>query len=393
MSFLSFGQGNGLYKFQAENGNYGFMNKTGKIIIKPKYLAVQDFSEGLCFVSKELLKNDYKWICIDTLGIEVFDIKDCFPETPFSEGYARISDDETNWFINRNGENVFNKTFKDGNGKFSNGYALVSESKYGKNVFIDLHGNTPAQLPYKNASSFKNGLSTYYTKESGITLFDTSGTTIMNHLESAEGLYDELIKVKRNGKCGFIDRKGNIQIDFQYEEDRIRPIDKFLKLNTDSLDALPKAKYRNVGLFSNGLAKIQIDGLWGFINTKNEVVIEPKFKKALYFSDGLAGVSIDGVLWGFIDTNGNFTIQPKFFNVDVFKNGVCGVRLKYQLYEIGNDYLLDALINTKGEILYNNEMHCYSGFHGDLIRFYGGRDNSGGVYYIDKKGREVIPKK
>jgi hypothetical protein len=392
ISFLSFGQGNGLYRFQTENGKYGFMNKTGKIIIKPKYLEVQDFSEGLCFVSKELLNNDYKWICIDTLGVEVFDIKDCFPETSFKEGFARISDFDANWFIDHKGKNVFNKTFRDGHGKFSDGYALVSENKYGDKVFIDIHGNSPAQLPYKNASSFKNGLSTYYTKESGITLFDTSGTILMTNLESAEGLYDELIRVKKNGKCGFIDRKGNILIDFQYEEDRIRPMDKFLKLNTDSLDALPKAKSRNVGLFSNGLAKIQIDGLWGFINTKNELVIDPKFKKALSFSDGLAGVSIDGVLWGFIDTNGHFTIQPKYFNVDEFKNGVCGVRLEFQINEIGNDYLLDALINTKGEILYNNGMHCYMGFQGDLIQFYGGRDFSGGVYYLNKNGREVIPK-
>ncbi|WP_426475293.1 hypothetical protein [Chryseobacterium balustinum] len=33
-SNLSYGQGNALYKFESENGKYGFIDKTGKIKIK-----------------------------------------------------------------------------------------------------------------------------------------------------------------------------------------------------------------------------------------------------------------------------------------------------------------------------------------------------------------------
>lgn len=35
---ISYGQGNGLYKFLSANGKYGFMDKTGKIKVKAEYL-------------------------------------------------------------------------------------------------------------------------------------------------------------------------------------------------------------------------------------------------------------------------------------------------------------------------------------------------------------------
>lgn len=130
VSSLSNGQGDGLYKFQSEHGKYGFMDKTGKIKIKAEYLIVGDFSEGLSYVSKEVIKKGYKWIFIDTLGNIVFDIKDNFPETEFKEGFARISSFEEHWFINNKGINEFGKTWKDGDGEFKNGIAYVSDKQF-----------------------------------------------------------------------------------------------------------------------------------------------------------------------------------------------------------------------------------------------------------------------
>ncbi len=55
------------------------------------------------------------------------------------------------------------------------------------------------------------------------------------------------------------------------------------------------------------------------------------------------------------------------------------------------DYI-DAIINERGEILNEIEMHCYMGFQGDLIEFYGGSHFTGGVHYLNAKGVLVIPK-
>lgn len=46
----------------------------------------------------------------------------------------------------------------------------------------------------------------------------------------------------------------------------------------------------------------------------------------------------------------------------------------------------------KGNVLNNVEMHCFMGFKGELIEYYSGYDFSGGVHYINKSGKCVIPK-
>jgi hypothetical protein len=157
------------------------------------------------------------------------------------------------------------------------------------------------------------------------------------------------------------------------------------------LDALPKATYRNVGFFYEGLASIQKDSLFGFIDSKNEIVIEPIFKEVRYFSEGLAGATTDGEKWGFINNEGIFVIEPQYFYVDAFQNGICGVLLTDAPLFM-NDYYLNSIINKNGEILITIEMHSYRGFEGDLIKFHDGFDFRGKIHYLDKNGNQVIPK-
>ena len=271
-STLVFGQTNKLYKFRDSNNKYGFIDKTGSIKVKPNFLIVKDFSDGLCFVSKKIITKGYKWICIDTLGNEVFDIQDNFPETDFNEGFARISSLTKDWFINKKGKNAFNQTWKDGQGNFKNGVAYVSDIQFSNFYPIDTNGNRMESSTYSR--------------------IDVNG------------------KLKNTSKI--------------------------------SMDTLIRFKQ---------------DSLWGFKNLKGEIVI-----------------------------------KPKYFMVDKFQNGLCAVRLNYQPFEIANDYFLDAIIDTKGQVISEQPMHCYLGFQGDLIVYYGGFHFSGGVHYLDKDGQRIVPK-
>lgn len=388
---LAMAQGNGLYEFIGKNWKYGFMDKTGKVVIPAKYIHVRypGFSEGLAFVSEKRASNgDHIWICIDTLGSTVFrPRRKTDPETNFGEGYAVIYNwfFDNYWFINKRGKRVFNKKFKDAC-EFTNGYARVESRKFGNDsYFIDKKGKYAKHLPL-NGSIFDNGIS-----YCGWKLIDTLSNVLIDNIDGWTGASDEFLKVRRNGKWGFIDRKGTIIIDFQYEQDRIKELDMFKNLNTDSLDALPKAMYRNVGFFNEGLASIQKDSLFGFINPKNEIVIEPVFKRVRYFSEGLAGATLDGKKWGFINKEGVFVIDPQYFFVDAFENGICGVLLTDVPVYI-NNYHLNAIINKDNEILYKAEMHSYRGFKGELIRYYDGGDFSGRIHYLDINGELIIPK-
>ncbi len=387
--YITFSQGNGLYEFIGRNGKYGFMDKTGEVVIPAKYIYVNKFSEELAFVAETQDTLGYEeWICIDTLGREQFRIKKrCYPKESFSEGLAVIHDWDTDkdWFIDKSGKEVFSKKFRDAC-RFTNGYAKVSNKKYGDDsYFIDKKGEKAKHLPI-DGSIFINGISFC-----GYKLIDTLGNVLIDSISEWRGADMEYIKVRRKDKWGFIDRKGNIIIDFQYEEDRNKGFDKILKLNTDSLDALPKARFRNVGYFFEGLARIKIDSLYGFINLKNEIVIEPIFKVVHNFSEGLAGATLDGKTWGFINKEGKFEIEPEYYMVDIFENGICAIK-NIDTTRYLDDYYLNAIINKKNEILFKDDMHSYLGFQGELIKYYDGADFGGRIHYINKNARLVVPK-
>lgn len=53
-------------------------------------------------------------------------------------------------------------------------------------------------------------------------------------------------------------------------------------------------KYTGAGDFSEGLAAVKKDGLWGYIDTDGNYAVEPKFYSAWAFSEGLAAVQTHG---------------------------------------------------------------------------------------------------
>lgn len=76
-------------------------------------------------------------------------------------------------------------------------------------------------------------------------------------------------------------------------------------------------------------------GLWGFIDQKGKLTIEPHYKQARSFSGGLAAV-FDGKYWGFINQEDELVIENQFLDVGYFTSkGVCLVSiLDEQFYMI-----------------------------------------------------------
>ena len=87
----------------------------------------------------------------------------------------------------------------------------------------------------------------------------------------------------------------------------------------------------NISPFSEGLAAIQKDGQWAFINYRGEIVVDYRsdlvIKDDSYypvFIDGrcLIEQKKDGIAYfGYIDTSGKTVIQPQFLNAKNFNNG------------------------------------------------------------------------
>ena len=96
---------------------------------------------------------------------------------------------------------------------------------------------------------------------------------------------------------------------------------KFIRLENSEL----LKKLYSDSLFSEGLARVSLNGKWGFINEEGELVVPAKYDAVSGFNEGLAGVSLND-RWGFIDPQGKLVIDTKYESVDVFSKGIAHVK-------------------------------------------------------------------
>ena len=75
-----------------------------------------------------------------------------------------------------------------------------------------------------------------------------------------------------------------------------------------------------------GLAAVQIDGKWGYVDHAGELVIPATFLAAFPFSEGLAVTMINGSEYEFIDRTGKRAIPASFTGASSFVMGLAHVR-------------------------------------------------------------------
>ena len=82
---------------------YGFIDKTGKVIIQPQFDLTLGFSEGLAAV-----ENGKKWGYIDTGGKMAIELRDLSFAKPFHGGLARVGFGKNGWgYLDRTGRTVW----------------------------------------------------------------------------------------------------------------------------------------------------------------------------------------------------------------------------------------------------------------------------------------------
>ena len=108
---------------------------------------------------------------------------------------------------------------------------------------------------------------------------------------------------------------------------------KFGFINKEGQEVIP-CIYNSALNFSEGLAAVLIGNKWGFINLKNEVVIDFQYQKTtLGFKENLCAVVNDNKM-GFIDNEGTNTIKFDYEGTSLdyeyqieFNEGLCPVKL------------------------------------------------------------------
>jgi WG containing repeat len=306
---------------------YGFIDKTGKVVIEPQFDGIEEqftglagafnlgepvFREGLAPVT---IRG--KWGYIDRTGNFVIKPQ-FFVVRPFSEGLAAVQPrnkrgwnyiDKTGNFliVSGRGNVAANTTIAEAH-SFSEGFAWIQAN--GTYCLIDKTPKiflSPPLVIAEDVRDFREGMTAVKLTDGPWVYIGRAGETMFLPpyavLGPFEGFFSEGMAVLRrtmDEKYGFIDKAYDA---FKNDKFVIEP------------------QFEDAYNFCEGLAPVKINGKWGYIDKTGKFAIKPQFDSAQPFSEGLAGVRI-GQQWGYINKTGKFVVGPQFEFVSCFSDGM-----------------------------------------------------------------------
>ena len=299
---------NGLAEFvpfelnEKKQGLHGFINRQGKIVIPPTYLATDKFYKGKTWVIYPVNKQ-FGLSYIDTTGKEIYRIPIEYFKNDFLISKSVVdfvcnqdAKEDIIWWkqkeiflLNWNFSPFIEKEIKESKGI----YHFLYKGKYGivdRNLVLKIpvalddidpeykfSGQGMERVKYGDKYGFIN----VFTGEM-VTPFEFSDTR-----KPTAGFF----WVKKNNKWGCIDKTGKVRIPFLYDEasgftsedrsavainGKFGHIDKTGKIRTP-------LKYQFASYFNNGTSMVRINDKYGYIDVKNRFIGKSDYDTALPF--------------------------------------------------------------------------------------------------------------
>ncbi len=203
--------------------------------------------------------------------------------------------------------------------------------------FVDKKGAEKIDFIYYDALDFKYGVAFVQVVEPGEgynstywKLINKRGQDVGNHRFDQFGddipiqqFSDDqkLARVRRSGNYGFINNKGKIVIDTNYDD---------------------------AGPFVGKMARVNKGNDWYFINTKGKQMTQT-FIGARDMVEGFAAVQTNSGSWGFINDKGKMVIEARYSAVSDFYCGYAAVRSGTP--GAAGVVLTYGVIDTKGKVV------------------------------------------
>ena len=289
-------------------GLYGYMNSTGKVVIRPSFEQAFPFREGRATVVKD------GFVSYIDAGGKVLERLAFLRPAGTKADYI----DQAGLVLGQ----VYLEFWTEGGG-------LIPFERDGKMGFLDQRGKVMIEPLYGTA----------------------------NHYVFRPGSFfnEKIMPVRLAGKAGFIDREGKIVVDFIF--DRAEPFCEGLSAVSkdgrysfiDSEGNIVVAlQYEYVENFSEGLAAVKVAGRWGFIDKTGRMVIEPQYLGLMWgvpirFTEGRAVVRTEAGT-GYINKENEMIVPPVYWHGDDFDGGLAKV---YRQRSLEFEY-----INRQGEIVW-----------------------------------------
>lgn len=331
---------------------YGYVDRTGKWIIPPKFVYIGSFDdEGYAVATKvgritisernqfaKVFGNfvkDAKFGFVNVRGDWI--IKPKYDVLhPFSEGLAKAKIDKKKGFIDRAGfwydtKEAFYSKHPELRPKdlplpdFSSLQHTLVFEKYNNLWGIKNHANNiwvvKPQFLDKKTDFEKDGLAVVKSRNNKYGMIDKSGRwAVKPEFVDIDFLGDNGLRAaKKDGKYGYIDSNGKFIIP---------------------------PKYDDAHGFSGGYAEISIDKQCGFINGHGSIVIEPKYEECSS-EKGKFIVKLNGK-YGLLDHNNRWILKPLFKKIDIVDEYM--IKVEYGNYEGYTDANGKPLTFTMDEV-------------------------------------------
>ena len=281
------------------------INNKGKTVITTSDRFVGKFSNNLAVIKIPLKSFDYiydeKYTFVDTSGKFVF--------------VAECDTNNKDLYYNQQTNNCI-KTFKYA-GDYSEGRAIVLTENHFN--FIDLKGNYISNIGFEDAKQFTNGLAPIRINSKWGAINSKGDITIEPKYTELWNFNEGFARFNDGKFLGFIDISGNIifkdkylylgdfsdgyavvklsETEYNYldRSGNLVSLQKLLLTNSDKETYTPQS-FMLAANFSEVVARVLVNGKWGFINTAFEFFIEPVYDFASDFRSGFAYIWKDDKL-------------------------------------------------------------------------------------------------
>ena len=262
----------------------------------------------------------------------------------------------------------------------------VKKDKHGNSLYLDSKDGNGVEII--NIANIKKGYYKYYVSDYTNSLKKNYSAKDMEGLNIRVEVYDKngltavyIIPYNPNGVIWevFEIKNGKVvplQNTYKNVKEKKWWVEKKKKYKTGEV-VIP-FKYDNALNFSEGLAAVELNGKWGFINKSGKVVIPFKYDYAWSFSEGLSAVALNGK-WGFINKSGKEVTPIKYDYVENFSKGLAEVELNNKR----------GFVNKLGKEVIPIKYDAVWAFSEGLAEV----GLSGKWGFVNKLGKEVIPLK
>ncbi len=322
----------------------GYQNSAKEWVVQPVYDDADKIKNGFGKIylnDKQGLVNEQGAVVLEPQFDDISKIKN---------GFAEVELDNKLGLINEQAVVVFKPQFDDIE-KFKSGFAqVVTGNKIG---VINKQGELVFEPQFDELESFSNGLA-QMKKGNRWGLVNSKGEIIFDARFSQKLKFEDSKSIAmENGKYGIVHLDGRVLFDFLADkiaiEDALYFIQKnrkwkiynadFKAISPEYDDIKTTFKGTKYAYFVDGRCLVRLNGKYGFINKKAEMVIPNKFDQIAM--DGFRGgfcAAKSGDKWGYIKKDGTYLVEPQFDEAESFVNlgtvNVAKAKIGQKEYEV-----------------------------------------------------------